>query len=38
MGRLERTGRPIIYGTTEEFLRYFGLKDLDELPDIDVAK
>mgnify|MGYP001381305437 FL=1 len=35
LGRLERTGRPIIYGTTDEFLRYFGLKDLDELPAID---
>ncbi|HSH35146.1 SMC-Scp complex subunit ScpB [Schnuerera sp.] len=33
-GRLERTGRPIIYGTTKEFLRYFGLEDLNELPDI----
>lgn len=31
-GRLERTGRPIIYGTTMEFLRYFGLEDLDKLP------
>ena len=33
-GRLERTGRPIIYGTTNEFLRYFGLEDLDELPSL----
>ncbi|MCF6465110.1 SMC-Scp complex subunit ScpB [Clostridium sp. Cult2] len=33
-GRLERTGRPIIYGTTNEFLRYFGLEDLDDLPPI----
>lgn len=31
-GRLERTGRPIIYGTTMEFLRYFGLETLEELP------
>ncbi|NLW40233.1 MAG: SMC-Scp complex subunit ScpB [Tissierellia bacterium] len=31
-GRLEKTGRPILYGTTKEFLRYFGLKDIDELP------
>lgn len=31
-GRLEKTGRPIIYGTTKEFLRYFGLKDINELP------
>jgi len=31
-GRLERTGRPIIYGTTTEFLRYFGLETLEDLP------
>ncbi|MBZ2173776.1 SMC-Scp complex subunit ScpB [Schnuerera sp. xch1] len=34
-GRLDRTGRPIIYGTTDEFLKYFGLDDLDDLPDIN---
>jgi segregation and condensation protein B len=34
-GRLERTGRPIIYGTGEEFLKYFGLSSLDELPKLD---
>ncbi len=32
VGRLETTGRPILYGTTDEFLRHFGLKDLTELP------
>jgi len=37
LGRLERTGRPIIYGTTEEFLRYFGIRDLNELPNIDTT-
>ncbi|MER2238001.1 MAG: SMC-Scp complex subunit ScpB, partial [Psychrobacillus sp.] len=26
------TGRAILYGTTKEFLNYFGLKDLTELP------
>lgn len=31
-GRLDRTGRPIIYGTTPNFLKYFGLESLDELP------
>ncbi|MGI2327099.1 SMC-Scp complex subunit ScpB [Planococcus sp. YIM B11945] len=31
-GRAERTGRAILYGTTNEFLNYFGLKNLDELP------
>ncbi|WP_407638024.1 SMC-Scp complex subunit ScpB [Bacillus andreraoultii] len=32
VGRAEGTGRPILYGTTVEFLDYFGLKDLKELP------
>jgi len=32
LGRLEQAGRPIIYGTTFEFLRYFGLESLDDLP------
>lgn len=33
-GRLEKTGRPILYGTTINFLRVFSLKSLKELPDI----
>lgn len=32
MGRKEAPGRPFLYGTTREFLQYFGLKDLRELP------
>ena len=32
VGRAETPGRPILYGTTEEFLRCFGLKNLDQLP------
>jgi segregation and condensation protein B len=31
-GRKNVPGRPIIYKTTEDFLTYFGLKDLSELP------
>jgi segregation and condensation protein B len=31
-GRLEQAGRPILYGTTFEFLQYFGFGDLSELP------
>ena len=31
-GRLPTPGRPIKYSTTNEFLRYFGLRDLSELP------
>ncbi|MBI3995955.1 MAG: SMC-Scp complex subunit ScpB [Nitrospirae bacterium] len=32
VGRREGLGRPMLYGTTTEFLQYFGLKDLSELP------
>lgn len=32
VGRKEGIGRPILYGTTLEFLTYFGLSSLDELP------
>ena len=31
-GRLNEPGRPKTYGTTAEFLDYFGLQDLTELP------
>jgi segregation and condensation protein B len=31
-GRSKVVGRPLLYGTTQEFLGYFGLKDLSELP------
>ena len=34
VGRRETPGRPILYGTTAEFLNLFGLKSLDELPPI----
>ncbi len=34
MGRLEAPGRPILYGTTEKFLRSFGFKSLSDLPPI----
>ncbi len=33
-GRAEGPGRPILYGTTNEFLIHFGLKSLDELPNL----
>ena len=32
LGRKEVPGRPLMYGTTKDFLQYFGLKDLTELP------
>lgn len=31
-GRAESIGRPLLYKTTDEFLKYFGLKDLNDLP------
>lgn len=31
-GRAEGVGRPILYGTTADFLSHFGLKSLDDLP------
>lgn len=31
-GRAEGTGRAILYGTTKEFLDYFGLRNIEELP------
>jgi segregation and condensation protein B len=34
VGRKETIGRPLLYGTTIEFLRQFGLKHLSELPDL----
>ena len=36
VGRLEVPGRPILYGTTDEFLRQFGLQSLKELPSLDL--
>lgn len=32
MGRLDAPGRPILFGTTEEFLRSFGIQSIEELP------
>ena len=32
VGRAEAPGRPILYSTTSEFLQYFGLNSLEELP------
>ena len=35
VGRSNAIGRPILYGTTDAFLRHFGFKNLDELPLIE---
>ncbi len=34
VGRRETVGRPILYATTDEFLNYFGLNELSELPEL----
>lgn len=35
VGRLDAPGRPILFGTTEEFLRVFGISSLSDLPNVD---
>ena len=38
VGRSEAAGRPILYGVTPLFLDYFGLKDIKDLPKIEIEK
>ena len=38
LGRLNAPGRPLLFGTTEQFLRSFGVKSIDELPEINSDK
>ena len=38
LGRIDAPGKPIVFGTTEEFLRSFGVQSLDELPVISTVK
>ena len=35
VGRLDTAGRPVLFGTTPDFLNYFGISSLDELPPLD---
>ena len=35
VGRLDAPGRPVLYGTTDKFLRVFGLKTLEDLPETE---
>lgn len=35
IGRKDVPGRPFVYGTTKQFLEYFGLKSLDDLPTLE---
>ncbi|APH15416.1 segregation and condensation protein B [Clostridium sporogenes] len=34
-GRLEVPGKPILYGTTEEFLKFFGLDSIEAIPNLE---
>ncbi|KUO58865.1 MAG: segregation and condensation protein B [Gracilibacter sp. BRH_c7a] len=36
VGRKDSPGRPILYGTTDVFLLHFGLKSLNELPELEI--
>ncbi len=38
VGRMDAPGRPILYGTTKNFLRCFGLSTLSELPEVNLDK
>lgn len=38
LGRLDAPGRPILFGTTEQFLRSFGLESLAQMPEMDMNK
>ena len=38
LGRLDAPGRPLLFGTTEQFLRSFGVKSLEELPSLDAVR
>lgn len=35
IGRIEAPGRPVLYGITDYFMDYFGLKSLEDLPEIE---
>ena len=38
LGRLEAPGRPLLFGTTEDFLRKFGVQSIEDLPEINGEK
>lgn len=38
LGRLDAPGRPLLFGTTEQFLRCFGVSNLEELPEMNPEK
>ena len=38
LGRLDAPGRPILFGTSENFLRHFGIDSIEDLPGIDPVR
>lgn len=38
VGRMDAPGRPLLFGTTEQFLRSFGVKSLDDLPELNAVQ
>ncbi len=38
VGRLDAPGRPLLFGTTEQFLRTFGVSSLEELPELSAVQ
>ena len=38
VGRLDAPGRPLLFGTTEQFLRSFGVKSLEDLPELNAVQ
>ena len=37
LGRMDAPGRPLLFGTTEQFLRCFGVGSIEELPEISTS-
>jgi segregation and condensation protein B len=38
VGRLDSVGHPVLFGTTFEFLRFFGLEDVKDLPELELPE
>lgn len=38
VGRMDAPGRPLLFGTTEQFLRSFGVKSIEELPELSAVQ
>lgn len=38
VGRMDAPGRPLLFGTTEEFLRSFGVRSIEELPELSAVQ